>query len=367
MPLPLIVRALRQPEQLTRLAPGDWDLLLRQAGNANLTAALGALLCERGLLEACPAQVREHFAWWQVVARRHRQAVRYEVAMIAAALQPLGVPVILLKGAAYAMADLPMAAGRLFSDIDIMLPKAVLNHAEAALMLRGWVASHHDAYDQRYYRQWMHELPPMQNLRRGTVIDIHHAILPQTAAVWPDPDKLRGAAIGLAGSDQLQVFAPPDMLLHSAVHLFHEGEFEHGLRDLFDLHRLLTQFGTAPGFWEALPGRARELQVERFLFYALRYSSKLFGTAVPAQVMAAAAGGSPPRPQLLLMDALFERALLPQHASCAGALSWPARALLYLRGNWLRMPPLMLARHLFHKAFLAPRKTAAERRAAAKI
>ena len=34
-----------------------------------------------------------------------------------------------------------------------------------------------------------------------------------------------------------------------------------------------------------------------------------------------------------------------------------AHGLLYIRGNWLRMPPLLLARHLFHKAFLSPRAT----------
>ncbi|MDD5612097.1 MAG: hypothetical protein PHF75_03565, partial [Gallionella sp.] len=33
-----------------------------------------------------------------------------------------------------------------------------------------------------------------------------------------------------------------------------------------------------------------------------------------------------------------------------------ARQLLYLRANWLRMPPVLLARHLFHKAFLSPDK-----------
>ena len=52
------------------------------------------------------------------------------------------------------------------------------------------------------------------------------------------------------------------------------------------------------------------------------------------------------------MDALFERALLPMHASCDDAFTASARFALYVRGNWLRMPPLMLARHLFHKAFL---------------
>jgi hypothetical protein len=29
--------------------------------------------------------------------------------------------------------------------------------------------------------------------------------------------------------------------------------------------------------------------------------------------------------------------------------------MLYVRGNWLRMPPLLLTRHLLHKALLSPR------------
>ena len=69
----------------------------------------------------------------------------------------------------------------------------------------------------------------------------------------------------------------------------------------------------------------------------------------------AAAAGSPPAPLLPLMDALFLRTLLPQHPSWVDGLSPLARGALYLRGNWLRMPPLMLARHLFHKAFISAR------------
>jgi hypothetical protein len=58
---------------------------------------------------------------------------------------------------------------------------------------------------------------------------------------------------------------------------------------------------------------------------------------------------------LALMDAWFGRALRPPHPRCAGALDPAAHALLYIRGNWLRMPPMMLSRHLFHKAFISPR------------
>jgi hypothetical protein len=351
---PLLLLALRTPQGMARFSLAEWDLLLRQATVANLSAALYYLAEQAGVLGDLPPPVQIHLEWAHAHGERHRQAVRCEVREIRRALEGLGLPLILMKGAAYAMAGLAPAPGRLFSDIDIIVPKARLSEVEAALMMHGWVSHHTDAYDQRYYREWMHELPPMQHVKRQSLIDVHHAILPETAAARPDPDKLRAAAVPVSGEEGLRVFAPVDMVLHSAVHLFSDGEFDKGLRDLVDIHRLLLDFGRDPTFWAALPRRAAELELSRPLFYALRYSGQLLGTPVPEATMAALAD-RPPAPLLVFMDALFRRALLPMHASCTGPMSGPARFLLYLRGNWLRMPPLLLARHLFHKAFISPK------------
>ncbi|MDP2785874.1 MAG: nucleotidyltransferase family protein [Sulfurimicrobium sp.] len=352
---PLVLQAFRQPGSLISLSLADWDLLLRQARHANLLARLHVLLDERGLLEQVPPQPREHLEWSHAIAERHTQAVHWEVTLIRKALAKVGVPVILLKGAAYVMANLPSARGRLFSDIDIMVPKNSLNAVEAALMLHGWAATHHDAYDQRYYRTWMHELPPMRHVKRSTVIDVHHAILPETASIHPDPEKLRAAACALDGHDGLRVLAPADMVLHSAAHLFHDGELENGLRDLVDIDSLLRHFGGLPSFWPELVERARELELTRPLFYALRYAAHILHTPIPSDTMEAAGVGRPNRPTLALMDSLFTRALMPVHPSCSDALTGGARWMLYGRANWLRMPPLLLARHLFHKAFISPK------------
>ncbi|MES2263052.1 MAG: nucleotidyltransferase family protein [Pseudomonadota bacterium] len=358
----LLLRALRHPDQLAACTLADWDILLRQAAAANLLARLYYLVEQHGLVERVPASALVHLGWARVAAERHAQAVRWEVRQVRQALAALDAPLILLKGAAYAMAKLPPAAGRLFSDIDILVPPDRLAQAEGALLLHGWVATHLDEYDQRYYRQWMHELPPMMHVKRQTAIDVHHAILPLTAPVHPDPAQLRAAATGIPGESGLQTLAPADLVLHSATHLFFDGELEHGMRDLADIDGLLRHFGTDIAFWQALTLRARRLELARPLFYALRYSSLLLHTPVPDEAMAAAAqgGGRPPAPLLALMDQLFGRALLPAHSSCSDALTPAARLLLYIRANWLRMPPLMLARHLFHKAFLSPRHEKSE-------
>jgi len=356
--LPLLLRVLREPSVAAGLDEAGWDLLLRQALGANMSAMLPVLLEEAGLFDRVPPAPRAHLEWALAASARHAQAVRYEVRQIDRALSGLGLPLILLKGAAYAMAGLAPGRGRMFSDIDILVPKAQIGQVEAALMLHGWATTHQDAYDQRYYREWMHELPPMEHVRRGNVIDVHHAILPETAAQRPDPARLRAAAVPVAGLEPgmpaLFVLAPRDMVLHSAVHLFSEGEFDQGLRNLFDIHRLLLQFGPQDGFWDGLPSRARELELERPLFYALRYCRRLLGTPVPDAVIRNMAPAGPGPVLLALMDRLFLRALGPAHPSCTDAFTPIAHGMLYIRGNWLRMPFFLLTRHLFHKAFLSP-------------
>lgn len=353
---PLVVRAFRQPQSIRALKLSDWDLLIRQARRSNVLSSLYAELEANGLLDAVPRQPREHLDWSWIGAERHTLAVRWEVRHILHALAELGIPVMLLKGAAYVFANLPPARGRIFNDIDILVPEASLGAVEAALMLGGWVSMHTDAYDQRYYRTWMHELPPMQHVKRQTVIDVHHAIVPKTAPVHPDSTLLLESAVPVEGVPNLTVLAPHDMVLHSAVHLFNDGEFDNGLRDLVDLHRLLKHFGQSEAFWSGLVPRAVQLQLTRPLFYALRYTGRLLDTPIPDAVMTAAETGRPERATLALMDRLFTRALSPDHASCSDAFTAAAKEMLYVRANWLRMPPFLLARHLFHKAFISPRE-----------
>ena len=201
-----------------------------------------------GLLGEVPAAPRAHLAAAQLLARAQAEAVRREIGYIERALAATGAPIVLLKGAAYLLAGHQIAHGRIFSDIDILVPRAALPEVEAALMLRGWVSEKTTPYDQRYYRRWMHELPPMRHMTRRTVLDVHHAILPVTARLKPDSARLLAASLPLAGEPRLRVLAPVDMVLHSATHLFCNEDVGNGLRDLVDLDGLLRAFRGGAGF-----------------------------------------------------------------------------------------------------------------------
>lgn len=353
-PRDLIVSALLRAHGLPELSMMEWDLLIRQGRSANLLARLAHKLVQDGLIEAVPLAPRQHLTSALQMAQRQDIALRWEIACICKALADTEVKLVLLKGAAYVMAGLELAHGRTFSDVDILVPKNKLDHTESELMIHGWHGSHHDAYDQRYYRRWMHEIPPMRHIRRGTTIDVHHTILPETAKVKVNTPALMATVLALPGHTNLYVLPPADMLLHSATHLFHEGDFEKGLRDLFDLDSLLRQFGNTPGFWEQLVPRAIILGLTRPLYYALRYTVLLLDTPVPVHVLDAARIGQPHALVARLMDACYVRALRPVHASAHSSGTWPARFALYVRSHWIRMPFYLLAYHLGRKAFIRP-------------
>ena len=348
--VPLVTSALHTPHEVTSYTLSQWDALVREARRTNLLSRVARGIADMRLLSQVPPAPRAHLDAALVMAQAQTEAVVREVAFLRSALAAIDVDIVLLKGAAYLIADLPAARGRVFSDVDILVPAAKLADVEAALMLHGWTTTHHDAYDQRYYRQWMHELPPLRHNSRMTVLDVHHAILPLTARLKPDSAKLLAASRAIAGADRLRVLSPVDMVLHSATHLFHNEELSHGLRDLADLDSLLRTFGAQPEFWQELPRRAIELDLARPLYYGLRYASRFLGTPVPLEARRRADVGRPMRLVGLLVDSLYDRALRPDAPIDGGFLTSLSRQALYIRAHWLRMPPLRLAWHLSVKA-----------------
>ena len=354
----LVCAALRQPQQLSVLTPAGWDVLVRQARRTGLLARIGCMLEAQGSIDSVPDAPRAHMqAAINFGIAQHADAMR-ELAYIDDALAPTGLRPVLLKGAAYVAAGLLPAMGRVFTDIDIMVPKERLAEVEAALMSHGWATTHHSAYDQRYYREWMHELPPLRHVKRQTVLDVHHAILPPTARLKPGSVRLLASARPLASPQRFAVLGHTDMVLHSMVHLFHNDDLSHALRDLSDLDLLLRYFGRTQGFWSDLLERASELDLTRPLYLGLRYSSLLLGTPMPrATVADAAESGSF---STAIDDWLWTRALRPQHSTATDRWTPLALFSLYVRAHWMRMPPVLLLRHLTVKA-LRLHETAAAR------
>ena len=353
----LLIQFLREhgKNSLDRLdfAGYPWELLIRQARCANLLSRIAVFLQELELLDQVPDKPRLHFLNAIHLANANARSAKWEVKQIYQVLHQGNVGFVLLKGAAYIQSGNDAAKGRLFGDTDIMVAKDDLATAENALGKNGWFGDFFDTYNQRYYREWMHEIPPLLHLQRQTTLDVHHTIIPPTSRLKPKPKKLWEQADALENMPGLFVLSPLDVILHSATHLFHEGEFNQGLRDISDLDLLLRQFIVEHDQWPDLIERAIELNLERPLYYALNYTRRILHTPVPEYCIAESAKrGRLNSVQKKLMDMLFLRALAPNHTSCkvtgAGLASW----LLYIRSHWLRMPLHLLLPHLLRKSWM---------------
>lgn len=347
-----LVQFLKSPENAGgNFTTRDWELLIRQARRTNLLSRVAFLVDEKNLVNQVPSTLHFHLEGANIIASSNLRSVQWEVKKIHEALCEINGPVVLLKGAAYVMSNQDTSNGRLFSDVDIMVKKTHLHNAEIALSQHGWMSTKIDAYDQKYYREWMHELPPMRNLKRQSELDVHHTIIPPTAALKPDIEKIWNMVEPITSYPGVFVLSPVDMILHSAAHLFHEGDFSHGLRDLVDLDSLLREHSKKDkGFWKKLSERAQEMDLSRPLFYGLRYCKKLLGTPIPDLCYKRVSiTGAPHSIYLYAMDKMLLKAMTPNYINHPSKFAGIANFILFVRSHYLRMPLRLLIPHLIKK------------------
>lgn len=327
----LLISVLRDPGLAPGLTGEGWTGLFAAARGERLMGTLAYRL--NGL--AMPDRARLILADARADAEAERRQALWEADRAAAALTGSGVPLILLKGTAYVAAGLEAGVGRSIGDLDILVPRASLDAAEARLLAAGWEWVKPDPYDDAYYRRWMHELPPLIHRDRDRMIDVHHTILPLTARPTPDAAAMIADAVPLPNGTH--VLCPEDMICHAAAHMLADGGLEGGLRNLWDMHCLFGEFGERENFWLALQARAVRHQLLPVVHLAGRLAHNLYGTAVPRSWRIR--GNS---------DFLYKARLLSRDGWGREG-RWLLGQGFYIRSHLLRMPPMMLARHLWTK------------------
>jgi len=322
----LLVCALRDPASVASLDARGWTALLAIARAEQLIGTLAHRL--DGVM--MPAAAARILADARASAVEQRRAALWEAEAARRALADVNAPIVLLKGAAFVAAELTAGKGRSIGDLDILVPRAAIEAVEHALLAAGWEWVKPDPYDDAYYRRWMHELPPLIHRERDRMIDVHHTILPLTARITPDAGAMIADSVALGNG--LRVLSPEDMICHAAAHLFADGDLAGGLRNLWDIHCLIEEFGTA-----SLATRAHHHGLWPAVSHAARQAHALYRTPIPESWRTQEG-----------LDWLFRRRLLARDG-------WgrPTRALtrfgFYARSHWLRMPPAMLVRHLWTK------------------
>ncbi len=330
----LLANLLREPARAATLTFGQWSAVLTMARGELLLGTLAHRLA--GV--AVPDAVAQILSDGRIDADQARRAALFEARMTVRALAQTGAPIVVLKGTAYAAANLNAGRGRHIGDTDILVPKDALPAVEAALLSHGWEWVKDDPYDHHYYTQWMHELPPMIHRARDRMADVHHTILPLTHRLTPNAEAMMVAARAVADMEGIAVLPAADMVCHCAAHLIADGDLAGGMRNLWDFHSLYEEFAAAdPDFWAELEWRAALHELTQPVERAMRLAHALYGTQVPAA-----------QRRLTITDRWFLTCLTARDGFGRDGRKG-VRFAFYLRSHWMRMPPIMLARHLWTK------------------
>ena len=340
-----LLRVVADPAAGRGLTLDDWDRLVRVGRASRLLGTLRQRLADSGELAGVPERVRNHLDSEAAAARYRKQLALRDLHALAEVLRELPGPIVLLKGAAYIVQGLRIAGGRTVSDVDLLVPRDRLAGVEARLREAGWTPGEVDPYDERYYREWSHEVPPMRFPGGQLELDLHHGILPPISRVTMDPAPLFAASRPVPGA-AFRVLAPEDQVLHACVHAFVDSDLADRLRDIVDLDGLLRELAATPGFWDRLCARAEAFGLARALWYGLRYSSLALATPVPQPVWRALETHAPNAFVRRVMDWLVGNVTPPAPIDerAPPGLGF-ARNLAVLRYFWLRMPLPILLRH----------------------
>lgn len=336
----LLVQLYQQPELALQYSDLQWQSIILVLRHQQLLPRYAKRIMSIGIFEQISTYARHHFTNGLILAERQRQQIVFEAMKLSPDIRKRSEYAVYLKGAAYVLADHPVGDGRICSDIDILVDKCALQSIEQDLCFEGWFTEEINDYDDKYYREWAHEIPPLQHHLRGTVIDVHHNIVPLVSGKAPDVSilitEIRETQAGH------QVLSPAAMTLHSAVHLFFNEDYKNGFRDLLDLH-ILMSVENSEQYWKALLSLAAESGFELELLLACRHAKRIWNTTVPNDV----------EKKLNLKfldfhrvnDFIFERVLLPQHPLCSPNYSALAEFLAWARGHHKKMPMRILFYH----------------------
>lgn len=327
----------------------DWEGIVLVAREAGVLGRLYHIVKQQDLLSVLPEYPYKHMEAASLYSARQAEQVRYESKLLVDTLgEPYQMAHMFLKGAAYVVSDNPVHLGRMFSDIDLLVTKQQINEVEQKLMLYGWFQDEKSDYDQRYYRQWIHEIPPLSHAVRGTVLDLHHNIVPPVSGRAPQIALLWDTLV--TQKNGTSVMSPAGMSLHSLVHLFFQEEFSHGFRDLSDLNILFSEHGKDPAYWDELVSLAEQTGFGLELYLAVRFTRKVFSTPIPDEVLVKVRMFKPGALKMAILNWAFNEVLMPHHSLVKSKIFTLANTLLFVRGHLLKMPIHILVYHTVSKS-----------------
>lgn len=330
----------RKSASLTTLNNRQWEQLILLLRSEMLLARFAYFYAD--ISHQFPHFVQSHLCNARKLADKQAKQVKLEAQELMPLCLQFSEQMVFLKGAAYTLLGGSLAKGRVYSDIDILVDKSALSDIKKRLAFKGWLSKPVNNYDEAYYREWMHEIPPLIHSNRGTILDIHHNIVPPISGKAPRTSVLFESMQEIDGG--FKTLSPAALVVHSCVHLFFNEDQNNGYRDLIDIWLIIQRF-ESESFWNELDHLTNVIGFSTEVVLGLHYVSSFFGTRVPDKLTYKVL----PSFKWMLLDNIYKRTLLPHHSAMSCGHQNKALWAAWLRGHWCKMPINILLYHFVVK------------------
>lgn len=340
------INILLKRHAFTQLKEEDWDKLLRILRQTDLLSSFA--YTTNTYQSEVPEYFRRHLVAAKVFSDAQTRQVFNACALIQKAADDLKIDILFLKGAAYSIGHTTNSFGRLFSDIDILVKPSELSRLEEYLNANGWTSKDLNDYDDKYYREWSHELPPFTHLASGVSLDIHHTLLPPISGYKVDLEDLWSNRVTL--SSGLAIPSHPYLILHSAIHLLLNEDVKKGFRDLLDIYLLFEDTLKNSTFEQIREVFCRSgFEFEFDLLIALLNQSFHCQYTPESEVLSR---------KLAFWKRAYYKSIFPALPELEEKSYAFSRSLVYVNGHLNKMPLGLFIKHISYKASRAIAKKA---------
>jgi len=275
-------RSLDPQQTLLRLLTGsppepgtDWEAVINLAQRHNVSPFLYHILRpHRDRIPVVAHQTLQTLYYYAVARSLYRERQLREALDV---LEAVGVPVVLLKGAAVAYTVYPDPALRTMGDLDLWIPREQLEQARSALQRLGYTLHSKRNRPLALHDAYLGETQLLSNDPTRGLIELHWNVFPGEwlrHAACIDEATLRERSVPLEGMAARRL-ASEDMVLNTCLHLVINHQLGVGsIRSMLDLY--LIQSRLAPN-WEEIARRAQEWHVTTAVWLVLTLWTDLFG------------------------------------------------------------------------------------------
>ena len=266
-------------DQPGRVSPDDWDGVVDVAARHDLAPLLFKRLKESAAQAQVPSDAWKRLRLAYFTSASKNMYLYRELPAVLRCLLSSRIPVIVLKGAYLAGTVYGDIALRPMSDVDLMVPRAELPRAQAALLDIG---GHQHSEDIETSCRTSKHLPPV--VVCGLGIEIHWSIASPTGPVRVDVSSLWDRSRPVTIADvQVLALSPEDLLLHLCLHACYLDGLRR-LRSFCDIAEAIRRFRGEID-WAQVVHSAREWGAVRYVGLALGLVQRMLGAGVRFDVL----------------------------------------------------------------------------------